>query len=97
MAGRVHKPNQSDWDKGRRLVRYLACTRDLHLILRYDGLKICKWSVDGTFAVYPDFKSDSGGLLMMSKLGKDMASVGTKQKLNTRSSTEAKIVFSHDS
>ena len=45
------------------------CTKDLHLVLSYDGLKICKWSVDAAFVVHPDFKSHSGGLMMMSNLG----------------------------
>ena len=74
LAGQVCEPNQSDWDKGRRLVRYFACTCDLHLILRYDGLKICKWSVDFAFVVHPDFKSHSGGLMMISKTGGGIAS-----------------------
>ena len=72
------------------------CTRDLHLVLRYDGLKSCKWGVDAAFAVHPDFKSHSSGLMMMSKIGGGIASGSTKQKLNTRSSTEAKMVSSDD-
>ena len=56
LAGRVREPNQSDWEKGRRLVRYFVCTKNLHLVLRYDGLKICKWSVDAAFAVHLDLK-----------------------------------------
>ena len=42
LAGRVQKPNRSDWGKCRRLVRYLRCTKNLHLILRYDGCSISK-------------------------------------------------------
>ena len=42
LSGRVRDPNTDDWEKGRRMVRYLKCIRELHLILRYDGLKICK-------------------------------------------------------
>ena len=96
LVGRVREPNQRHWDKGRRVVRDFTCTRDLHLILAYDGLKICKWSVDATFTVNPDFKIHSGGLMMLSKMGRGMASGSTKQKLNTCSSTEAKMVSSDD-
>ena len=96
LTGRVREPNQSNWNKGRRLVRYFACNRELHLILRYDRLRICKCSVDAAFMVYPEFKSQSRGLTMMRKMVGGMASDRTKQKLNRRSSTEAKIVSSDD-
>ena len=33
LLGQVCEPDTSDWEKGRRLVRYLNCTRDLHLVL----------------------------------------------------------------
>ena len=92
----MQEPNQRDWGKGRRLVRYFACTRDFHLILRYDGLKFYKWSVDAAFAMRHDFKSHSRDLMMMSPLGGGMASGSAKQKLNNRSSTEAEMVSSDD-
>ena len=66
--------------------------QDLNLVLRYDGLKMCKWNVDAAFAVHPDFKSHSGGGMFISPLNGGMASGSTKQKLNTRSSTEAEIM-----
>lgn len=76
------------------MVRYLRSTRNLHVILRYDGLNTCKWHVDASFAVHPDFKSHSGGIMFLHELGGGMASGSTKQKLNTRSSTEAELVAS---
>ena len=33
LSGRVRDPNTDDWEKVRRLVQYLNCTRELHLIL----------------------------------------------------------------
>ena len=60
LSGRVRTPNKNDWEKGRRLIRYLKNTRDLHLILQYDGLAICRWYVDAAFAVHPDMKSHTG-------------------------------------
>ena len=69
------------------------CTQNLHLVLGYNRLKKFKWSVDATFSVHPDFKSHSGGLMMTSKMGGGMVSGSIKQKLNTRSSTEAKIAL----
>eukprot|EP00957_Ditylum_brightwellii_P192519 14658176-Ditylum_brightwellii.AAC.1 len=49
-----------------------------------------QWWVDASFAVHPNAKSHTGGVLMMDK-GAIFAG-STKQKLNTHSSTEAGIV-----
>ena len=46
--------------------------------------------------MHPDFKSHSGGVMIMSSLGGSMASGSTKQKLNTRSLTEDEIVSADD-
>ena len=46
--------------------------------------------MDASFAVHPDFKSHSGATMMMGTGAIQSASM--KQKLNTRSSTEAEIV-----
>ena len=96
LCGRVRDPNKNDWDKCKRLVKYLKNTKDLHLVLRYDGCAIARWHVDASFAVHSDFKSHSGGVLLMHPEGGGMASGSTKQKINARSSTEAEIVACDD-
>ena len=70
----------------RILVKYLRCTRDLHLILSYNDLVISQWHVDAYLVVYKDFKLYSGGLMTLSLEGGAMASDSTNQKSNTRSS-----------
>ena len=52
LSGRVREgvANKNDWVKCRRLVKYLDSTRDLHLILRYDGLSLSRWYVDASYA-----------------------------------------------
>ena len=87
LAGRVREPNKTDRAKGERLIRYLQGTKDLHLILHYDGLNITRWHVDASFAVHPDFRSHSGGTLLLHPGGRGIASGSVKQKLNTRSYT----------
>ena len=74
------------------MVRYLKFTQELHLLLRYDGYEIARWHVDSAFTVQPDFKSHSGCLLFLQKIGWGIAPGSTKQKLNTRSSTEVEVV-----
>ena len=98
LSGRVREgvANKDDWAKCRRLVKYLDCTHDLHLILRYDGLSIARWYVDALFVVHEDFKSQSGGVMTLSEASGAIASGSNKQKLHTHSSTKAELVASDD-
>ena len=90
LASRVREPNESDWKKLVRLMRYLHCTQGWHLTLSAKSLRVIKWYVDASFAVHPDFKSHTGAIMTMGKGG--MQVLSRKQKLNTRSSTEAELV-----
>ena len=90
LCTRVKAPNQDDWRKLTDLMRYLNGTRNDKLILSADNLHIIKWWVDAAFAVHPDFKSHTGAGMT---LGKGIIqSQSRKQKLNTKSSTEAELV-----
>jgi hypothetical protein len=71
-------------------MRYLHCTQGWHLTLSAKSLRVIKWYVDASFAVHPDFKSHTGAIMTMGKGG--MQVLSRKQKLNTRSSTEAELV-----
>ena len=46
LASRVQDPNQSDWTKLCRMMKYLHSTQGWHLTLKADDLKIIKWYVD---------------------------------------------------
>ena len=50
--------------------------------------------VDASFAVHPDMRSHTGGIISLGKGG--VYSTSTRQKLNTRSSTEAELVAVSD-
>jgi hypothetical protein len=64
------------------------------LILSANGSGILKWWVDTLFAVHPNMRGHSGGGF---SLGRGFPTVSsTKQKLNTKSSTETKIVGADD-
>jgi hypothetical protein len=90
----VKNPNKDDWKKLHRLLKYINGTREDKLILAADNLHIIKWYVDAAFAVHPDFKSHTGGSMTYGQ-GTPM-SMSRKQKLNTRSSTEAELVGPDD-
>ena len=90
LATRVKGPMESDWKKLVRLLKYLNGTREKGLTLRVDDVRVIKWYVDASFAVHPDFRSHTGGVMTMGKGA--IQSQSKKQKLNTRSSTEAELV-----
>lgn len=96
LCGRVHEEKKNDWGKLRSLVKYLKFTKDLHLILSCDGLALSRWNMDASFVVQEDFKTHSGGLMMISQKGGAMTSGSTKQNLNTRNATESGIIVVDD-
>jgi len=71
-------------------MKYLNGSKRKHLTLSADNLKIIKWYVDASFAVHPDFKSHTGAVMTMGNGA--IQSISRKQKLNTRSSTEAELI-----
>ena len=94
LTTRVKYPNQDDWMKLIRMMKFLKQTTTDRLTLRADGSKSLKWHVDAAFAVHPDFKSHTGATMTMGDGA--ITSVSRKQKLNTRSSTAAEIVAVDD-
>ena len=90
LTTRVKSPDIDDLKKLSRVMRYLRGTVDLTLLLEADDLTVVKWWVDGSYAVHPDMKSHTGGTMSLGK--SSLYSASTRQKLNTKSSTEAELV-----
>ena len=90
LTTRVQEPDRNDWRKLSHLMQYIRATRKLPLILGADGTGILKWYVDGSYAVHPNMRGHTGGGLTMGR-GYPI-SASTKQRMNTRSSTEAELV-----
>ena len=76
------------------MMRYLQGSKEDVLTLECGDDNQVTWHVDAAFAVHKDFRSHSGGTMSMGK-GSIMA-FSTKQKINTRSSTEAELVAIDD-
>ena len=95
LSTRVKAPDPDDWKKLTRMIRYLRGTLELPLILKADSATVgTQWWIDGSHAVHPNMRGHSGGCMT---LGKGMPITGSsKQKLNTRSSTETEIVAVDD-
>ena len=94
MCTRVQEPTEQDWRKLHRMMKFLKGTKDDVLTLCAENLNVIHWFWDASFAVHQDYKSHTGGAMTMGK--GVILSVSKKQKLNTRSSTEAELVAVDD-
>ena len=77
-----------------KLLEYLKGTSKLCLKLKADNLQVVKWYVDASFAVHPDYRSHTGAVMTLGE--GSIIAMSKKQKLNTRSSTEAELVGADD-
>lgn len=73
---------------------YLKKTSDDVLTLQADESNTITWHVDAAFAVHNDYKSHTGATMTLRQGA--IQSISTKQKINTRSSTEAELVSLDD-
>jgi len=92
LCTRVKSPDEDDYKKLTRVVQYLRDTTKLTLTIEPDDNP--RWWVDSSYAVHPDMKSHTGVFMSIGKGGGYTAS--RKQKLNTKSSTEAELVAIDD-
>lgn len=94
LTTRVLCPTKQDWKKLERIVKYLYGSIDLSL--NFNGNKIEKNMsinvyVDASFAIHHDKKSHTGVWINIGNVG-SIYCKSSKQKLVTRSSTEAELV-----
>ena len=94
LTTRVTEPDEDDWKKLVRLMKYLNGSKGLMLTLNASDNNDLKWWVDASYAVQPNMRSHTGIAFSMGK-GTPICS-STKQKLNTKSSTEAELVGADD-
>ena len=75
-------------------MRYLHSTKNLVLTLKAEDLTVIKWWVDASYAVHDNMRSHTGATMTFG--GGAIYSKSSKQKLNTKSSTEAELVAASD-
>lgn len=90
LSIRVKQTDKDDYKKLKRLMQHLRGSKDLVLTLESDNVQVIKWWVDASFAVHHDMRSHTGGVMSLGKGA--VHATSTRQKLNTRSSTEAELV-----
>ena len=90
LSTRVRGPTEQDWEKLERLLKYINCTKDMGICLETgDQFEVLAY-VDASFAVHGYMKSHTGGVI---SLGKGPVYVkSSKQKLTSKSSTEAELI-----
>jgi len=96
LTSRVLISTQQDYEKLTRVLKYLFGTQKWGIILEAeDNLLLLKIYIDASYGVHADGKSHTGLALMMGRGIIICKSV--KQKINTKSSTEAELVALSDS
>ena len=94
MCTRVSCSTTQDWGKLKRLLQYLNRTVNDVLTIGADSLdKLVTW-VDAAYGVHQDMKSHTGGAMSFGRGA--VLCKSSKQKLNTKSSTEAELIGASD-
>jgi hypothetical protein len=94
LSTRVRKPDQDDYKKLGRVMKYLQQTTGLTMTSETQDITSIKWWIDASYAIHPDMRSHTGGVLIIGRGA--LYTTSTRQKLTTRSSTEDELVGVHD-
>jgi hypothetical protein len=94
LTSRVRDPDEDDWGKVKRVLKYLKGTRSMPLRIKAESLEKTLWDIDASHSVHEDCKGQTGGGMTLGE-GATMAHCW-KQKSNTRSSTETELVGVYD-
>jgi len=94
MTTRVKNPDVDDWWKLIRVLSYLKGSLDITLTLVCDKIDKLTWFIDGSYASHTDIKGQSGAVLTTGNCS--VLFKCSKQKVNTRSSTETELIAVDD-
>jgi hypothetical protein len=90
LSTRVNSPTEQDWSKLARVLKYINATAELGIVLEGSrGLQIFAYA-DASYGVHADYKSHTGALISLG--GGPIWAKSSKQKLNSKSSTEAELI-----
>ena len=87
---RVKKPDEDDWGKLKRALKYLNVTRRMKLTFTIESIRVIKWFVDGSHNTHWDCKGHVGAMMVMGCGA--ISSYSRRIKVYTRSSTETELV-----
>ena len=90
LSTRVSCSTKDDWNKLKRVLEFIKCTIDDKRIIGVKSLSTLYTWVDAAYAVHPNMRSHTGGCMSFGK--GTIHARSSKQRLNTKSSTEAELV-----
>ena len=94
LTTRVKRPDEDDWGKLKRVLKYLHSTQNLPLSLFADSLTNIAWYIDASHQTHDDCKGHTGAILTFGRGATTSSS--SKHKIPSKSSTESKIIGLHD-
>ena len=94
LSTRVQCSTVKDMEKLNRVLKYINKTKELVLRLNSNDPMVILASIDASYAVHSDLKSHSG--ICLSFGSGTLYAESTKQKILTKSSTEAELVALND-
>ena len=90
LCTKVAKPSKGDLEKLKRVLEYLKHTKNMKSTMSMNNMVYLQTWIDASYATHRDMRGHTGGVISM---GKGMVIHGcSKQKINTKSSTESEIV-----
>ena len=90
LMTRVSKSNEKDWEKLKRGLGFMKGTLDDLRIIGADSLRDLHVWVDASHAIHENMRGHTGGTMSMGT--GTLHNKSSKQKLNTRSTTESEVV-----
>ena len=94
LSTRVSSPTERDQRKLYRLLQYLNGSKNLHLILKGNQNMEVTAYIDASYGIHDDLKSHTGIVIQVG--GAMVFAKSSKQKLNSKSSTEAELIAASD-
>ena len=95
LTTRVHTSTTQDMSKLSRVLQYLNSTKDLPLIFHKQHNMTLNIFIDASYGQHIDRKSHTGSIVQLNQ--SSILSKSTKQRINTKSSSEAELVAISDS
>lgn len=96
LATRGKSPEIGDFKKLQKVLNYINGSKELALTLRPSDSNLHMF-VDASYAIHDDCKGHSGAIISFGINGGPIYATSTKQKLVSKSSTEAELNALHDS
>ena len=95
LAKRVQQPNDGDYNKLCKLIKYLRSSAELGIVLEADKLLSVIAYIDASHAIHENHRGHTGTII---SLGRGPVYIkSSSQKINTKSSTETELVGLSDS